>query len=187
MMTKEDIQVYCRELSPPDKVRAVAFNNTAKNEEIIGYTTFLEKKILPRKVFIQGYQAMYHAAALFLATCYGIKIDEHQGSTHKSMRDVLDYHTRDSPHHENLMRLYEHAIEKFNAMRQHYRSGAHFADRVVLDLMREGYDRGKKITYYSDQSGGRNDPLELTLLDAELFIKNVVEPFLFIMEKLTAC
>jgi hypothetical protein len=182
-MNDEEIKPLCRDLSPPDKERAILFNKTARDEERISYKMFLEKKILPRKIFIQGYQAMYHAAALFLAKNYGIMIDEHISGTHRNMREVLNYYTRDSPHHEKLMSLYEKAADKFSSLRQQYQSGSHFADRAVQDLMNEGFHRGKKVTYYND--GGREDPLRLTILEAEAFIRTVVEPFLFIMEKLT--
>ena len=128
---------------------------------------------------------MYAVAALFLAKKYNLKLDEVLGGTHKNMRAVLDFYTRDSEHNQKLIQLYEIAIEKFNSLSQKYRNEEHFAERVVKDLINEGFYLGKKITYYSDAVPGRKDPLELTIDDAKKFIEDIVEPFLFIMEKLS--
>lgn len=179
------IKSYCRDLSPPDVERAIKFNEVAMDEAIISYKMFLEQNKLPRQVFIQGYSAMYAAAALFLAKKYKTKVDEHLGGSHKRMREVLDFYTRNSEHHPKLMALYEVAIEKFQALSQQYSNERHFAGKVVKDLISEGYYQGKKVTYYDELSPGRKDPLLLDISDAKNFIKNIVGPFLFIMGELT--
>ena len=122
MASVEEVKAYCRELSPPDAERAVKFNEVARDESIISYGMFLEQNKLPRQVFIQGYNAMYAAAALFLAKKYKVKVDEYIGGTHKKMREVLDFYTRDSKYHQRLMGLYEIAIEKFQILSQQYRN-----------------------------------------------------------------
>ncbi len=185
MVSVEEVKAYCRELSPPDKERAVKFNEIARDESIISYGMFLEQNKLPRQVFIQGYNAMYAAAALFLAKKYKVKVDEYTGGTHKRMREVLDFYTRDSEHHQRLMALYEIAIEKFQILNQQYNNEKHFASRVVKDLMTEGYYQGKKVTYYDELTPGRKDPLKLDMADAKKFIQEIVDPFLFIIGDLT--
>lgn len=180
-----EIRMYCRDLSPTDAARAIKFNEISKDEAIITYKMFLEQSKLPRKIFIEGYNAMYAVSSLFLAKKYKIKLDEVLGGTHKNMRVVLDFYTRDSEHHQTLIQLYEIAIEKFNSLSQKYRNEEHFAERVVKDLINEGFYQGKKVTYYSEAVPGRKDPLDLTLDDAKKFVDEVVEPFLFIMEKLS--
>jgi len=185
MASVEEVKAYCRELSPPDAERAVKFNEVARDESIISYGMFLEQNKLPRQVFIQGYNAMYAAAALFLAKKYKVKVDEYIGGTHKKMREVLDFYTRDSKYHQRLMGLYEIAIEKFQILNQQYNNEKHFASRVVNDLMAEGYYQGKKVTYYGELTPGRKDPLLLDISDAKKFIKDIVEPFLFIIGDLT--
>ncbi len=184
MTTIEEIKGYCRELSPPDAERAVKFNVRAKEEDIISYNLFIERKELPRQVFIHGYQAMFNAAALFLAKKYRIKIDDTIGGVHRNMRVVLDFYTRESEHNARLIELYETAIEKFKKLSQQYMTESHFAKKVVKDLMYEGYNRGKKSTYYSEANVER-DPLKLSMDDAKNFVKEVVDPFLFIMDELT--
>ena len=185
MAPLNEIKMYCRDLSPADTQRAVKFNEMSKDEAIVTYKIFLEQKKLPRKIFIEGYNAIYAASALFLAKKYKVKLDEVLGGTHKNMRIVLDFYTRDSEHHEKLIKLYEIAIEKFISLSKKYRNEEHFAEKVVKDLIDEGFYQGKKVTYYSDTVPGRKDPLELTLNDAETFLDEIVEPFLFIMEKLS--
>ena len=180
-----EIQSYCRELSPPDVERAIKFNEVARDEAIISYKMFLEQNKLPRQIFIHGYNAMYGAAALFLAKKYKTKIDEHLGGTHKKMRSVLDFYTRDSEHNRKLIALYEVAIEKFQILSQQYHSETHFANRVVKDLISEGYHQGKKVSYYSDAVPGRKDPLQLDISDAKKFIQEITGPFLFIIGELT--
>jgi len=185
MINKEDIEFYCKDLSPPDVERAVKFNEVSKNEHVIAYQLFIEQKRLPRQIFINGYNAMYAAAALFLAKKYKLKLDEVRGSTHKNMRLVLDFFTRDSKHHTKLISLYEAAIEKFQNLSYQYHTDKRFAERVMKDLMDEGYYQGKKVSYYSEQTLGRPDPLQLTISDAKKFIKEIVEPFLYLIEELT--
>lgn len=185
MATLDEIKMYCRELSPPDVGRAIRFNEISRDESIIAYKMFLEQDKLPRQVFIQGYNAMYAAAALFLAKKHKTKIDEHLGGTHKRMREVLDFYTRDSKHHQKLIELYETAIMRFQVLSQQYQNERHFAGRVVKDLIDEGFHQGKKVTYYSELTPGRKDPLLLNAADAKKFIKDVIEPFLFIMGELT--
>jgi hypothetical protein len=185
MASIEEVKAYCRELSPPDVERAVKFNEVARDESIISYGMFLEQNKLPRQVFIQGYNAMYASAALFLAKKYKVKVDEHIGSTHKKMREVLDFYARDSKHHQRLMALYEVAIEKFQILNQQYNNEKHFAKSVVNDLMTEGFYQGKKVTYYAELTPGRKDPLKLDMADAKKFIQEIVDPFLFIMGELT--
>lgn len=180
-----EVKMYCRDLSPNDAERAVKFNEISKDEAIITYKMFLEQKKLPRKIFIEGYNAMYAVSALFLAKKYKVKLDEVLGGTHKNMRVVLDFYTRDSEHNQKLISLYEEAIERFISLSKKYRNEEHFAERVVNDLINEGFYQGKKVTYYSDSVPGRKDPLELTMDDAQKFLDKVVEPFLFIMEKLS--
>ena len=51
--------------------------------------------------------------------------------------------------------------------------------------MAEGYYQGKKVTYYGELTPGRKDPLLLDISDAKKFIKDIVEPFLFIIGDLT--
>ncbi|MBI4440111.1 hypothetical protein HY638_04015 [Candidatus Woesearchaeota archaeon] len=185
MASMDEVKAYCKELSPPDVERAVKFNEVARDESIISYGMFLEQNKLPRQVFIQGYNAMYAAAALFLAKKYKVKVDEHMGSTHKRMREVLDFYTSDSEHHQKLIALYEKAIEKFQILNQQYNSEKHFASKVVSDLMSEGFYQGKKVTYYAEIPPGRKDPLTLDIPDAKKFIRDIVEPFLFIIGELT--
>ncbi len=185
MVGIELIKSYCRDLSPPDVERAINFNEVSRDEAIITYKMFLEQNKLPRQVFIQGYNAMYAAAALFLVKKYKTKLDEFQGSTHKRMREVLDFYTRDSIHNPKLIALYEVAIGKFQILSQQYNNENHFAGKVVKDLISEGYYQGKKITYYDDSPSSRKDPLTLEMSDARDFIKNIVDPFLFIMGELT--
>lgn len=185
MVSVEEVKAYCRELSPPDVERAVKFNEVARDESIISYGMFLEQNKLPRQVFIQGYNAMYAAAALFLAKQYKVKIDEHIGSTHKRMREVLDFYTHDSIHNQRLIELYEMAIEKFQILNQQYNNEKHFARSVVNDLMDKGYYQGKRVTYYDELTPGRKDPLNLDMTDAKKFIQEIVDPFLFIIGDLT--
>lgn len=185
MTTFDEIKFYCRILSPTDAERAVKFNEASMDEAIITYKMFLEQSKLPRKIFIEGYDAMYAAASLFLAKKYKMKLDEALGGTHKNMRTVLDFYTRDSPHNKRLIQLYEIAVEKFSSLSQKYRNEEHFSKRVVKDLINEGYYQGKKTTYYSEVVSGRKDPLALTVVDAAKFIKEIVEPFLFIMGELS--
>lgn len=185
METKEDIEHYCKSLSPPDAERAIKFNEVAKDESIIAYSMFLEQNKLPRLVFIQGYNAMYAAASLFLAKKYKIKLDEVRGSTHKNMRGALDFYTRDSKHHAKLISLYETAIEKFQILSYQYHSDKHFAGKVIKDLVNEGFYQGKKVAYYSEPVPGRKDPLQLNIPDAKKFIQEIVEPFLYIIGELT--
>ncbi len=185
MVPAEEIKYYCRELSPPDVERAVKFNETARDEAIIAYSMFLEQNKLPRQVFINGYNAMYAAAALFLAKKYKVKVDEHIGGTHKNMREVLDFYTRESKNHHKLIELYEKAIEKFQILNQQYSNENHFARKVVSDLMSEGYHQGKKVAYYNEPTSGRKDPLDLNVSDAKKFIQDIVDPFLFLIGELT--
>lgn len=185
MVNVDEIKMYCRDLSPTDVERAVKFNEISRDEAIVTYKMFLEQNKLPRKIFIEGYNAMYAASALFLAKKFKVKLDEVLGGTHKNMRAVLDFYTRDSEHNPKLIELYEIAIEKFNSLSQKYMNEEHFAERVVKDLISEGFYQGKKVTYYSDSVPGRKDPLTLTLDDAKKFVDEIVSPFLFIMEKLT--
>ncbi len=185
MVDKMEIEQYCRELSPPDVDRAIKFNEVSRDEAIISYELFLGQNKVPRQIFIQGYNAMYAASALFLAKKYKIKLDEHLGSTHKNMRLILEFYTRDSEHHSKLIGLYEIAIEKFQKLSQQYSNENHFAKRVVKDLMEDGYHKGKKVTYYTDLVPGRKDPLLLDASDAKEFIQDVVKPFLFIIGELT--
>lgn len=184
-MTLNEIRMYCRDLSPKDAERAVKFNEISRDETIISYKMFLAQNKLPRKIFIEGYNAMYASAALFLAKKYRLRLDEVLGGTHKNMRIVLEFYTRDSEHQQKLLDLYETALERFIFLSQKYRNEEHFADRVVKDLINEGFYQGKKVTYYSDPVPGRKDPLELTIEEAKIFIGEIVEPFLFIMEELT--
>lgn len=181
----DEIKVCCRELSPPDVERAIKFNEVSRDEAIISYKMFLEQNKVPRQVFIQGYNAMYAAVALFLAKKYKIKVDEHIGGTHKRMREVLDFYTRDSKHHAKLIALYEIATEKFQILSEQYHNESHFAGRVIKDLMTEGYYQGKKVTYYEELTPGRKDPLKLDISDAKKFIQDVVDPFLFLIGELT--
>jgi|GEM_PF-6617926 hypothetical protein len=183
MTTIEEIRAYTRELSPEDARRAVRFNEVSRDEAILTYKMFFEQNRLPRKVFIEGYDAMYAAAALFLAKKHRVKLDDVRGGTHRNMRAVLDFYTHDSKHHARLLRLYEIAVERFNSLSQKYFNESHFARKVVKDLIDEGYHQGKKATYYSETP--RKDPLSLTMADAKKFIKEIAEPFLFIMEDLT--
>lgn len=185
METKEDMEYYCKDLSPPDVERAIKFNEVAGDESVIAYSMFLKQNKLPRQVFIQGYNAMYAAASLFLAKKHKIKLDEVRGSTHKNMRIVLEFYTRESKHHAKLISLYETAIEKFQILSYQYHSDKHFAGKVIKDLMDEGFYQGKKITYYSEPVPGRKDPLQLKIPDAKKFIKEIVEPFLYIIGELT--
>lgn len=185
MITFNEIKMYCKDLSPTDVVRAIKFNEVSRDEAIVTYKMFLEQNKLPRKIFIEGYNAMYAASALFLAQKYKIKLDEVLGGIHKNMRAVLDFYTRDSEHNPKLIELYEIAIELFNSLSQKYRNEEHFAGKVVKDLITEGFYQGKKVTYYSDSVPGRKDPLTLTVDDAKKFVDEIVEPFLFIIEKLT--
>ena len=185
MITKEEVKLYCRDLPPGDVERAIKFNEVARDEAIYTYKMFLEQKKLPRKIFIEGYNAMYAAAALFLAKKYKIKLDELRGSTHKNMRLVLDFYTSDSKNHQQLMDLYGEAIEKFQTLSQQYRTEAHFADKIVKDLMDEGFYQGKKINYYAELDNVRKDTLQLTVQEAEKFIKEIVKLFLFIIGELT--
>ncbi|MCK4589910.1 MAG: hypothetical protein KAT77_05680 [Nanoarchaeota archaeon] len=185
MTTIEEIKNFCKDLSPPDVDRAIDFNELARDESIIAYEMFLEQKKVPRQIFIQGYNAMYAAAALFLVKKYKIKLDETFGSTHKNMRTVLDFYTQGSEHHTKLIELYEAAVDKFQFLLYQYNDKSHFARKVVKDLIDEGFYQGKKITYYSDVAPGRKDPLQLTPDDAKTFIEKIVEPFLFILEELT--
>jgi len=185
MTAIDEIKMYCRDLSPTDLERAVRFNEISRDEAIITYKMFLEQNKIPRKIFIEGYSAMYAASALFLAKKHKVKLDEVLGGTHKNMRVVLDFYTRDSVHHQKLIELYEIAVEKFHSLSEKYRNEEHFADRVVKDLINEGFYQGKKITYYSEPVPGRKDPLELTIDDAKKFVSEIVDPFLFIMEELS--
>ena len=67
MTAIDEIKMYCRDLSPTDLERAVRFNEISRDEAIITYKMFLEQNKIPRKIFIEGYSAMYAASALFLA------------------------------------------------------------------------------------------------------------------------
>jgi len=185
MITLDDIKHLVKDLPPSEVERAVKFNKMAKDEAIISFKLFIEQNKLPRQIFLRGYDAMFASAALFLAKKYNIKLDETMGSTHKNMRKVLSFYTKDTKQHERLIDLYEKAIEKFQALNEQYRNGEHFADRVVDDLINEGFYQGKKINYYGEANPQRKDPLELIIDDAKSFISDVVEPFLFIMENLT--
>lgn len=181
----DEVKMYCRDISLPDMERAIKFNEVSRDESIISYKMFIEQEKLPRQIFINGYNAMYAAACLFLAKKYKVKLDEHLGGTHKKMREVLDFYTRDSHHHQRLIGLYEIAIEKFQVLNEQYNSNKHFASKIVKDLMSEGYYQGKKVTYYSDINPSRKDPLLLEIPDARKFIDEIVEPFLFIMGELS--
>lgn len=185
MAELDEIKIYCIDLSPPDVERAIKFNEVSQDEAIISYKMFLEQNKVPRQVFIQGYNAMYAAAALFLAKKYKIKVDEHLGGVHKRMREVLDFYTQDSKHHQKLIELYEIAIEKFQILSQMYVNKKHFARKVVNDLMKERYYQGKKVTYYDEVNPDRKDPLTLDISDAKKFIHDIVDPFLFIIGELT--
>lgn len=185
MLSAEEIKSYCRELPPPDVERAVKFNEIARDEATIAYSMFLEQNKLPRQIFINGYNAMYAAAALFLAKKYKVKVDEHIGGTHKNMRQVLDFYTRESKNHQKLIELYEKAIEKFQILSQQYSNEKHFASKVISDLISEGYHQGKKVNYYNEPTPGRKDPLNLNISDAKKFIQDIVDPFLFLIGELT--
>ncbi len=184
MATLEEVKAYCRDLSPPDVERAIKFNETSRDEAIVAYRVFMEQDKLPRQIFIQGYNAMFYTAALFLSKKYKTKIDAHIGGTHKNMRIVLDFYTRDSKHNPQLMALYEVAIEKFQILSEQYSNRTHFANKVVKDLMNEGFYKGKKVSYYNIDIGGRKDPLQLDMSDAKNFIEEIVKPFLFIIGEL---
>ena len=175
----------CVELSPPDVERAVKFNEVARDEAIISYKMFLGQNKLPRQVFLRGYDAIYAAAALFLSKRFKVKVDEHIGSTHMNMRLALDFYTQGTKEHQKLLDLYEKAIEKFQVLSEQYLTNAHFANKVVKDLISEGYHQGKKVNYYHEAEPQRKDPLMLDITDANKFINEIVEPFLFIIGELT--
>lgn len=185
MINADEIRDYVKDLSPSDVERAIKYSETSMDDAIIAYMLFLEQKKIPRQIFIQGYNAMYAAASLFLAKRYKVKLAEEKGGTHKNMRLVLEFYARDSKHYAKLIQLYETALEMFKFLNEQYRDERHFAKKVVTDLMEEGYYQGKKITYYHEKVLGRKDPLELTVSDARKFIDEIVKPFLFIMKELT--
>jgi hypothetical protein len=183
MFTKEDVELCTKDLAPNDVLRAIKFNQISKEEAIITYKMFLEQNKLPRKIFIEGYNAMYAMSALFLAKKYNLKLDESQGRTHKNMREILNFYTQDDENHNTLIKLYDEAMHEFEFLTQKYKNEEHFANKIVKHLIDEGYYQGKKVTYYSDED--KKDPLSLTIDDAKKFINEIVEVFLFIMEKLT--
>lgn len=186
MAIPESIRIYCKELSLPDAERANQFYKTAQIEAKISYGMYMQQNILPRQVFLRGYDAMYASASLFISKKFRIKIDDHLGGTHNHMRKVLDFLTQEAEQHQKLISLYEIALEKFNSLSRQYHSEGYFAKRVVRDLADEGYHQGKKANYYNEDLGDRKDPLSLSMEDAKQFISDIVEPFLFIMEELTA-
>ena len=185
MATIEIVKALCSDLSSSDVERAIKFNEISRDEAIVSYKMFIKQDKLPRQIFIHGYNAMYSASALFLAKKYKTKIYGHIGGTHKNMRIVLDYYTRDSKHNPQLIALYEIAIDKFQILNQQYNNGNHFANKVVKDLMDEGFHKGKKVTYYDNVVVGRKDPLQLDMSDAKKFIEDVIKPFLYIIGELT--
>lgn len=180
MISKEEAISISRELSKSDRERAIQFNETDVAEEITLYSMLIEQKKLPRLIFIHGYKTMFSKAALFLARNYSIKIDSHVGNTHKNMRDLIEYYTQDSQQNKKLLSLYELAIDRFQSMNEQYSSSNQFAKKVTKDLMYQGYDKGKKKEYYST-----TDHPDVDISDANKFIQDVVEPFMFIMDNLT--
>ena len=127
----------------------------------------------PKWAIVAGYYAMHNITKLFLAKNYSLRISGK--FVHAATIESLKYYLNEKAVLDKLMALLETAKEKYNSLNLDINT-----EEIMPAILKEAKKERTKAQYYTHRISVSN----ITRQEAESFYRDVVKPFIEIMEVL---
>ncbi len=160
-----------RNLAEIEKETYLEFHRNNYEEDKDMSFKFME--LSPKWAIVAGYYALHNLAKLFLAKKYSLRISGK--FVHSATIEALKHCFKEKRTLDKLIRLLEKAKEKYNSLNLDIN-----AEEILPAILKDAKKERTKAQYYTH----RLLTSKITKQEAESFYKDVVKPFIELIEAL---
>jgi hypothetical protein len=164
-------------LEKVEKDKYVFFHFNNYNIDLKSAEEFLKLKN-SKYVVIAGYYAVLNVTLWYFSKFFNLKISEKDTGVHKNCLIVLEEYIKDNKLKEKIIYLLNQAKKEFTSFTFFKKK----PEETLPIFLKISSEKRKRYTYYSSERKTLKE--DESLNEAKLFIKNIVIPYIKIIEEL---